>query len=361
MPITELPDQIDWDAIVVLARKHTVLGIIIESIHFLPERLYPSASMSAKMNKFAIKLIQSNIGIDQRVGKLVTFFGEYGIKGVLLKGQGIARNYRLPQMRQTGDIDYYVGESQYQEAIRLIRNHLLSDGGYCSEDNQHFCFTLDGVTVEIHRIATEVYSLFKKRRVQEWIIDELEFSPNRVVESIGNTSVILPSTYFNTIYVFYHGLCHLITEGIGLRQLCDWAMIFHAHGDEIDRKQLAADLSRFGLTRAWKLFAYIVVEYLGVAKHKMPLYDSKVGETAEKLLEMIIVGGNFGRYLHLNNASRGIPLGFQNQFAKFRYALNYLLYTFPVLPAEATSFYFYRLRLAVKTLLGQVGVRKVKN
>ncbi len=349
----ELPDVIDWEAVVALARKHAVLGVIIESIRLLPEGLRPTGPMVDRMNKYALRLIKSNVGLDRKVAQLVLFFERHGIHGVLLKGQGIARSYRVPQMRQTGDIDFYVGESQYGRAVELCREHLIvADDCDCEESSQHFAFRWDGVMIELHRKATDIYSPYKRRRLHRWFTDELERSPRRRVMTVADTSVTLPSVDFNVVYIFYHSLRHLVEGGIGLRQLSDWAMVFYAHGDEIDAEQLRVNINRLGLTRGWKLFARIAVEYLGVPRDKMPLYDPNSSAKSEKLLEMILSGGNFGFHSQINATAPTSEFGFANGYAlaKFRYISRYMAYTFPVMPLEATCFYIHRQLCVVRTV-----------
>lgn len=346
----ELPKHIDWEAIIFLARKHAILGVVIESLQYLPPHLQPSREMVAAMRKFGLKLIQSNTRLDRAVGQLVTFFEKNGINGLLLKGQGVARMYRSPLMRQPGDIDFYVGEAQYREAVRLCHKHLVDDPATCQESRHDMSFKHDGVIVELHRLAIEVYSPFHRRDFQRCIVTQLEHSPQRRRESIGGVEVVVPSPGFNALYIFYHALHHFITGGIGLRQLCDWAMVFHAHGDELDREQLTRDIRRFGLTRPWKYFACIAVEYLGVPAEQMPLYDTHFSKRAKRLLEVIVVGGNFGEYYRRHFNQAGLEGGVGYALSKFRYISRNLVATLPVMPSEALFFYLYRLQTALKVL-----------
>lgn len=358
VPDGELPDSIDWEAVVVLARKHAVLGVIIESVRFLPEPLRPSAEMSARMGRFAMKLIQSNMGLDRRAAQLTEFFAGHGIKGVFLKGQGVARCYREPQMRHTGDIDFYVGQEQYPRAMELCKQHLVVGDNWSEESNQHFAFRWEGVMIELHRIVTEIYSPFGRKRFKRWIVDEVERSPRRRTLSVGSTAITLPPAEFDAIYIFYHALRHFVVGGIGLRQLCDWAMVFRAHGGEIDLNRLEANIKRFGLTRGWKLFGCIAVERLGVPAGQMPLYDPRFSRRAGVMLEMIMHGGSFGFHSALNATAPTYDYGVKYTFEKFRYISRYMLYTFPILPAEAVSFYLYRQCCTIKTFSNYL-VRKL--
>lgn len=349
VPGAELPSVIDWEAVAVLARKHAVLGVIIESVRFLPDGLKPPAEMQARMNGFALKLIQSNLRIDRGVARLVSFFEEHGIKGVLLKGQGIARSYRLPQMRQPGDIDFYVGEAQYLRAMELCREFLMDGGAFSEESNQHFNFRMDGRVVEVHRIATEIYSPYRRSRFNGWIHNQVDSAPDRRTLSIANVDVTVPAVNFNVIYIFYHAMRHFVVGGVGLRQLCDWAMVFNAHADQIDTEQLKVNIKRFGLLRGWKLFACIAVQWLGVDPQKMPYYDARWARRAAPLLESIVSGGNFGFHSKITATAPTTETGLEFAVLKYRYIVRYLVHTFPILPVESTCYYLFRQYCVLQT------------
>lgn len=344
VPESELPESIDWKAIIKLAQKHVVFGIIIDSIQFLPERLRPSGSTVAKMNKFALGLIQTNIILDKSVARLSSFLQQHDINGVLLKGQGVARYYRMPQMRQSGDIDFYVGKTVYKKAVDLCLNNLVTDKKTCSETEQHFDFFMGDIPIELHRLASRVYSPIRSKRFQDWVVEELEqANDRRRTLTINNTAVALPSYDFDTIFIFYHAWRHFIMGGIGLRQLCDWAMIFHTHSQDIDAEKLKANIKRFGMTKGWKLFACIAVNHLGIPGDKIPLYDPSYAKKSEKVLAEILSGGNFGYYSKANTRTKVLGYGLWHGLGKVRNITGYFLALFPLIPVEATFLYFNRL------------------
>lgn len=342
IPAADLPGKIDWKDVVKLARKHTVLGIIIDAVQFLPEALRPTGELWTKMNKFALGLIQANLVLEQTAARLVEFFKQHGIHGVLLKGQGVARYYRQPQMRHSGDIDFYVGPSSYKKAYELcVKKNLI---GAIPETDKHFTIDYHGVPVEVHLIASRIYTPHKNRRFQAWTVEELEHSPRRRVLTVGDTDIILPSYDFDVLYIFYHAWRHFIMGGIGIRQLCDWAMIFHTHADDIDKEKLIENIHRFGITKGWKLFAGIVVKYLGVEKDKIPLYDPSYLKKSEKIFDEIMSGGNFGFYSeeYLRTVGYGLR-GPRYALLKVGNVTKYFLSLFPLIPVEATFLYFNRL------------------
>lgn len=343
LPESELPESIDWGAINRLARKHVVVGIIIESVRFLPERLRPSNATCAKMDKFALGLIQANMVMDQAAARLVEFLRRHDIEGALLKGQGVARYYRQPQMRHNGDIDFYVGTELYKKAVDVCKKELENIGVACNENDLHFSFKMDGLPIEIHRIASSIYSPLHDRRFQKWVTEELEQSRARRIMKVGETDIVLPSFDFDAIFIFYHAWRHYFTEGIGLRQLCDWAMIFSTHASDIDTERLKKNIARFGMTKGWKLFACIAVDRLGLPADKMPLYDPAYHKKSEKVLNKIVSGGNFGYYSEAIDRTPIKGHGFWHGLKKACNITGYYLSNLPLIPTEATFYYLHRL------------------
>lgn len=343
VPEDELPASIDWNAVTGLARKHVVSGIVIEGVRLLPDRLRPAGRISERMGSFALRLIQANMVMDKTAASLASFLKRHGVDGVLLKGQGVARYYRIPQMRQSGDIDYYVGRKHYKKASALCRESAERDSGPCEESAQHLGFKMNGITIELHRRASRMFSPFSNRRFQKWTEEELEHSPARRMLTLGGEKVRLPSYDFDAVYIFYHAWRHFISGGIGLRQLCDWAMIFHSHGSDIDREKLEETVRRLGLTRGWALFASIAVRHLGVPEEQIPLYDRAYDEKSESILADIVAGGNFGYYSHTFRKAMSRKSFLGRGLGKVRAATRYFMSLFPIIPAEATFLYINRL------------------
>ncbi|MDE6715943.1 MAG: nucleotidyltransferase family protein [Muribaculaceae bacterium] len=344
IPENQLPDHIDWAYILELARKHTVMGLIIDSIRHLPPNLRPSAPISEKLDKFALRLISSNAMLDRAAIRLGSFLNSHGIKGVLLKGQGVARSYyHMPQLRQCGDIDFYVGKKQFRKAVELCRQELIHDKENGGMNEKHFNFDLDGVNIEIHRTASQIYTPIRAQRFQKWIEEELDSRTNTRTVAFGNTEITLPSYDFDAIFIFQHAWQHFITGGIGLRQLCEWALILQTHYDDIDVAKLEENIRSFGLTRGWKLFACIAVKHLGVSPCKMPLYDPSYSGKSEKYFKTILRDGNFGYYSEAYARTPIVGYGLWHGLGKIRNFAGYYISLFSFIPVDSTCVFFHRM------------------
>lgn len=149
--------------------------------------------------------------------------------------------------------------------------------------------------------------------------------------------------------------------GIGLRQLSDWAMIFHTHSGDIDSELLVENIKKFGMTQGWKLFACIAVSHLGVSADKIPLYDPSYTAKSEKVLEEIITGGNFGYYSKAHARTKGLGLGLAYGLNKVRNITGYFFDLFPLIPVEATFLYFNRLYTGTIACIARAAKNKNKH
>ena len=74
---------------------------------------------------------RANLRLESVLAELVTLLRSHGIEGILLKGQGLARDYPVPHHRMCGDIDFYTG-SDYERNGKLIRFALSR--GFAADD-----------------------------------------------------------------------------------------------------------------------------------------------------------------------------------------------------------------------------------
>lgn len=312
--LTSIPE---WNKVLTLARQQTVLGLVAEAIPSLPEHLRPDLQTAGKLHARAINIYKTHLLLNRKIADLKACLDSHGIHCVLFKGQGVSLNYPNPTARQCGDIDMYVGEKNFEKALRILKpdsDNKVSDFRYL----KHFNLETDGVEIEIHRIAEIIPGRRKDRLFQEWTVRHLQGNDQYVVE-LGGASVNLPPHQFNALYIMNHAWHHFVNGGIGLRQLCDWTMFLHRHHAAIDPVTLEKDLKTFGLTRAWQILAGVAVDYLGLPAEECPLYTGMYGSKSRSMLEVIWNEGNFG--FHSADRKKVRPEGhFAGKFHSFRIA-----------------------------------------
>lgn len=292
-------DMPDWRIIGQLALEQTVAPLVFEAAFKLPPDLRPPKAWIRKALAFLESNRRTHILVDGCVAESVSRLREEAIDAILLKGQAYARAYPRPEMRQCGDIDLYVGESNYSPAYEAVKAIGWNRDEKFRPEAKHYGCSLNGVRIELHRIAASLRTASADRLFQEWSRNQL-YTATRTL-CIADYSVPVPGPLFDVVFVFLHLYHHFLNGGIGLRQVCDWTMLLHAHRKEIDVSELETLLKDFGLLTPWRHFTPVAVEFLGLPASECPLYSPRHRGKACLILRHVLKEGNFGCNVRAGN------------------------------------------------------------
>ncbi len=245
----------------------------------------------ARMKQLLLRILATHRMLDAAVAQALGALRQAGIPAVLLKGQGAARNYPDPQLRECGDIDIYIGPERLEEAVRV-----LTPLAYKVDDKlvgKHWQLWIGQAEIELHQHTMLPDGRRRTRFFRQ--LEEEGLRHNLVPLDFGGVSADTPGDTFNTFYLFYHAWHHFITGGVGFRQLCDWTLLLHKHQDRIDRERLREMLDGMRLLFPWQLFGCIAVRDLGLPEQEFPFYDPARYGKSRRVLDVILAEGNFGR------------------------------------------------------------------
>ena len=237
-----------------LAKAQAVTGLVGDVILRTPEIMPSLPDKAAEyVQEIPMKNIVMHTVLNNTLILAVKTLRDHGIEPILLKGQGLARYYPVPELRQCGDIDLYVGEENYEKAYEALKGVVTEiDDKENIRRGLHFHAKIHSILLEIHH---EVEYVFKKSyeklfrsKVQTGLTGDLP------VLNFGDSAVSVPEVSFNAFYVFYHLWRHYMVSGVGLRQLCDWMLFLNAKKDEIDLEYLEAFINEMNLMDAWQTF-----------------------------------------------------------------------------------------------------------
>lgn len=285
--------EIDWQELLSFAKKQTIIGIYWQGI----QRLGDVANKPSEddvmdwMGEYT-KIVRRNTKTDDAVAWLAKFMRSNNIGSFVFKGQTVASYYPTPEMRTSGDVDFYIFKKDWVRAKSLLeKNVKMTD----DHSGQHWEFTKDGIPFEIH-YHTAVFASGSRQRYWDELIDSYFDDVLDHVEIDGVGVPTLPPT-LNAIYLFVHIYHHFLKEGIALRQFIDWMMFFEAKHKEIVMPELTAKLDKLGLLSAFKAFGAVLTEALGMDAACFPyaLSDSDK-RYVDKIMTIVLRYGNFGKY-----------------------------------------------------------------
>ena len=288
--VPHISDSVSWPEVLLLAQQQTVVGVSFQGISKLPSALRPPQPIYLKWLALAAKIQQRNDEVDAVAAKLFDLLHQNHLHAVLIKGQGVARYYPDPALRQSGDIDLYTGED-FQKSCSLLR----LEGSEESNDVKHFCYEWHGVHVENHRrmmlLADKHHQILFDNMLNTWF----PLSVRTIRTNSG--SIFVPPLQFDAVFILNHLFHHFIDGGVGLRQVMDWLLVMRtaAADTTFDRNRFERDLEDLDLLPCAQLLAAFGVHHLGFQEAQLPIAISSDADMERLITDDILTGGNWGR------------------------------------------------------------------
>ena len=338
------PDSVDWKAVLRVAKEQTMLAVVADGIETLPKELWPPKEAMLKLMMLRVKTGQMHALLNSTIAQIVRALDAQGVSSVLLKGQGIAQNYRRPESRTCGDIDLYTGLGGYQRAYEIIE--ALHEGRphkEAAECTHHLHTDLNGVEVEIHRKTSFLHGKRMDADFQAWTRESLDgkFGELESWDNGGTAVGLAPATY-NAFFILHHAVRHMTTEGVGFRQICDWVMLLHKCHAQVDAEVLGRKLEELRMTRIWQEFGRLAVNFLGLPASEMPHAPADLAPTRRThlLLRHIFISGNFGRFDANRRDHSEVPY-LVRKWRSFTFQSRRLAKLFRLFPGYATAYMWH--------------------
>lgn len=291
------PSKAEWMGLYSLAEKHALLGVCFAAVSKL--EIHGEISESAlymKWTAMAAMIQQRNELLNKRCRQLLAKLSDEGLRGCILKGQGVVRYYKLRDeslerganslgmLRQSGDIDVWIDGGL--EAVMT----LAKKNEYKPKVAEHHIDLpiFKDVDVEAHFTPSYMRCPWRNTRLQRWFKEVAD----RQFSNIDCSGICTPTTEFNCIFLLLHAFRHLTGEGIGLRQMMDYYFVLKARNNNC-----SIDLNlcrKLGMMKFMSAMMWVMQKVFGLEQAYMLCPpDEKEGRF---LLNEIMHGGNFGLY-----------------------------------------------------------------
>ena len=340
--LSRVPSADEWSALYGLSVKQAVAGVCFYGMQRLPKEQRACLPELLRMQWLALaaQIQARNELLNRRCLELQRMLEKEGLKSSILKGQGVARLYRirneelgvrndsqLGMYRQSGDIDVWV-DGGMESVLRWCRER-YGDVEY-DYINAHVPMFKD-VEVELHWRVGSMTNLFRNRRLQRWLDrDETkemilggkaDLKPETTLKpETLETTITVPTLEFNAFYLMLHCYHHVFESGLGLRQLMDYYFLLMARNNLNLDLNLNKRFREFGMERFVGAVMWIMQEVFGLERERMLCEpDEKEGRY---ILAEVMSGGNFG---HHDERIRKVGKGkWQSVFAKLQHAMHVL-------------------------------------
>ena len=292
----------DFEELMEMAGEQTVTGLVGDCLIKNGVKLEREDALGLYAKMKAIE--KANARVNENLVSFVNFMERKEIDYIIVKGQVVGSLYPNPNARMSGDVDLYFVGDNYTKIKGLVEQRLGKQLSKLS-DGKHVEFEVNGVVFELHnklsRLATR-----KHQEYWDQMIDNAILKGTDTVNINGKDIKTLSATY-NAMYIFVHLFYHMTASGVGLRQLCDWAMVLSNNVNvnpnlnpnkksSLNREDLGGSLKELGYLKAYKAMGAFLIEYLGLPEKQFPFaLDEKDRKWVETIKKNILKRGNFGR------------------------------------------------------------------
>ena len=279
-------ENYDWESIACLAKQQGVLWMLYPGLknkkECVPEKLlkeWRSVMHSGLMYNEQLTTFQE---------ELFAWLEKNSIRAVVLKGTSCSRYYPYPSLRPLGDIDILIDH----ENMALVAEYLISAGFHASETQHgfHIGYYRGEIIVEVHYRCSE---LPENEGTQAAILEEKRFLDCREIAKYDELAFPILSASHQALMLLMHMERHMQEDGIGLRQLCDWAVFVYG-SDSRHWHETIPLLKSCGLFIYAEVITMSCVKYLGLAASYAPWIKTVDEKTVEAFVEDIFRGGNLG-------------------------------------------------------------------
>lgn len=297
--LSSSPSDKEWNELFSISSMQSITGVTFLALEKLHEQeLDPPINLLYNWIGISEQIKRQNAQMNNEAARLTKLFESKGHRTAILKGQANALLYPTPLSRQPGDIDIWVSGGK-EKILQTLRRLNLFDGKLEQYDTTedatetyhhiHLPENENGIDVEIHfRPSSGNLNPFTNHSLQKYLSDEINRERTLVDEGF-----YVPSVKFALVMQLAHIQRHLLTEGVGLRQLMDYYYLLKSDAEN-ERSEVMPRLRDFGLFHIAGAVMWVLKEVFGLDEEYMiaPI-DERRGNI---MLSIIIEGGNFGHY-----------------------------------------------------------------
>lgn len=252
--LPEIHADLDWEKLIEEANDHAVTALLysgLKRLNGVPKEILNrvrATAISSAMRSQSMLVIQEEI---------LDALAAQQIDCAVLKGMSVACHYPHPELRVPGDIDLLIGSTNLEAACKALEGiGFVVD----HETGLHTAMRRKDVDVELHKKVTT----FPDTEKGAWAAAYMEQALQQLSrqEISGHTFPTLQIS-FQLISLLTHMSRHMRSSGIGIRQLCDWAVTVHHLREEINQEDIVI-LENCGLLRFASITTRMCEKYLGL-------------------------------------------------------------------------------------------------
>ena len=223
---------------------------------------------------------QDTIKITKASEEAVEYFQEKGFACSLLNGAAVGRYYPNPNRRQSGDVDVWLDGGR--DRIYDFAKKFDKDGKLYGVNYQHIHFHLfKDIHLEVHIRPAYLNNPFQNR-----IFHQFCAFHHPVFEQS------MPSLAFDRVFILLHCYEHMLSSGVGFRQLMDYYYILKQDSTKEEKDDAVKWIKRLGMYRFASGLMWLMQYAFGMEdKYLLMEPNEKEGRS---ILQEVMMTGNMG-------------------------------------------------------------------
>lgn len=223
-------------------RAHQIHTLIFSALDSMKTLQIAAPELMANWTKETIMLSYTQKANLQQVVHVLKQMEAEQIPVIPLKGVFLRNLYPRPDLRLMGDADLLVHESDLEKVKQLLVKEGYEE--VLDTHSYHVAFTHPKyMSIEVHWALTNHRSF----NASAAIAFENNVFNHALKAQIGEANVLTLSLEDEFIYICMHMAKHLNYSGFGLRQICDFYLVFRSRQDIFDWTYLTTQLKAIGL------------------------------------------------------------------------------------------------------------------
>lgn len=233
--LPRIPTRKEWIDLYQQSEKQSILGVILDGLERLPAKQRPPQDILLQWIGVVQMIELNTIKIIKASEEAVEYFQEKGFACTLLKGAAVGRYYPNPNRRQSGDVDVWLdgGRDRMYDFARKFDK----DGKLYGVNYQHIHFHLfKDIHLEVH-----IWPAYLNNPFQNRIFHQFCAFHHPVFEQS------MPSLAFDRVFILLHCYEHMLSSGVGFRQLMDYYYILKQDFTKEEKDDTVKWIKRLGM------------------------------------------------------------------------------------------------------------------
>ncbi len=233
-------EAVDWQYIYNKSVEQNIAGLVYNALNKIIDKINIPSQLVEEWNKHTIASFMHSVKQFNEFKSVSSILTEKQIDFIGLKGCVLRSLYPVPELRTMGDFDILIKKEQ----LTAIKNIFSAKGYSAKNDYTGIIYSKNNIVWEVFFSLNEEFKI----NTDKW--DKLFAEKTTEINSI-----VCPDFTLFFLHLIIHTGKHYITEGAGIRNLCDITLFLNKYKKKIDFDYIEETCREQGY---YKLYCHII-------------------------------------------------------------------------------------------------------